>query len=256
MIELTITGAGGRMGRELIAAAAERDDLSVTVAVNRSPEGHDLGVPVEDAEELPALLAEREPDVLVDFTGPESSVGYVEAAAEVGVAAVVGTTGFESDDVERLRAASEAVPVLKASNFSRGIAALRRAVREAVAALPGYDIELTETHHNGKRDAPSGTAKTLLGDIEQTREVESEPTDDRVHGREGLQPRNEGEIGVHARRAGDITGEHEVLLADNAELLSLTHRAESRRVFAAGALDAAVWLAGRDPGWYEFADAL
>lgn len=256
MIELAITGAGGRMGQELLEAVADREDLTVTVAVTRSPGDHDVGIPVEDADELPALLADREPDVLVDFTGPESSVEYVEAAADAGVAVVVGTTGFESNDLKRLRTASESVPVLKASNFSRGIAALRRAVREAVAALPTYDVELTETHHNGKRDAPSGTAKTLLSDIERTREVEGEPTDGRVHGREGLQPRTEGEIGVHARRAGDITGEHEVLLADNSELLSLTHRAESRRVFAAGALDAAVWLVDREPGWYAFADAL
>ncbi len=256
MIDLAITGAGGRMGQELISAAADRDDVQVTLAVNRSALEPVQGTPVEDAAELPALLAQRDPDVLVDFTGPESSVEYVEAAADAGVAAVVGTTGFDSSGMQRLRAASDTVPVLKAANFSRGIAALRRAVREAVAALPEYDVELTETHHNAKRDAPSGTAKTLLEDVEQARDAEGAATDGRVHGREGIQPRERDEIGVHARRAGDITGEHEVLLADNHEVLSLTHRAESRGVFAAGALDAAVWLADRQPGWYAFIDAL
>jgi 4-hydroxy-tetrahydrodipicolinate reductase len=256
MIDLAITGAGGRMGEELIAAAAERDDVQVTLAVNRSAVESIQGTPVRAAADLPDLLAEHDPDVLVDFTGPDSSVEYVETAAEAGVPAVVGTTGFDSSGMQHLRAASEVIPVLKATNFSRGIAALRRAVREAVGALPEYDVELTETHHNGKRDAPSGTAKTLLGDVEQTREAESASTGERVHGREGLQPREADEIGVHARRAGDITGEHEVLLADNHEVLSLTHRAESRGVFAAGALDAAVWLADREPGWYAFADAL
>ncbi|MFB6096628.1 MAG: 4-hydroxy-tetrahydrodipicolinate reductase [Haloferacaceae archaeon] len=260
-LELAITGAGGRMGRTLIEAAAERDDVEVTLAVNRTAleDGAVGGVPVRDAAALPDLLAEYDPDVLVDFTGPESSADYVEACAAAGVPVVVGTTGFDSTGTQRLRAASDEVPVLKASNFSRGIAALRRAVREAVDALPGYDVELTETHHNGKRDAPSGTAKTLLGDIESVRESagsEGDSGGERVHGREGLQPRERGEIGVHARRAGDITGEHEVLLADNHEVLELTHRAESRGVFAAGALDAAVWLADREAGWYAFEDAL
>ena len=252
MTRLAVTGAGGRMGREVIEAAADRDDLSVVGAVNRTPVDEDVaGVAVDDAADLPDLLTSASPDVLVDFTGPESSVDYVQACADAGVAAVVGTTGFDEADMAALRAASEDVPVLLASNFSRGVAALRRAVREAVAALPGYDIELTETHHNGKRDAPSGTAKTILDDIDDVRGEAP-----RTHGREGIQPREDGEIGVHARRAGDVTGEHEVLIAGNHELVSVTHRAQDRGVFAAGALDAAVWLAGHDPGWYDFGRVL
>jgi dihydrodipicolinate reductase len=151
-----------------------------------------------------------------------------------------------------LKTASESTAVLKASNFSRGVAALRLAVREATAALPDADIELTETHHNAKRDAPSGTAKTLLDDIEGVRADLSE----RVHGREGEAPRSANEIGVHARRAGDVAGEHEVLLGGSNETLSLTHRAGDRSIFAEGALDAAVWLAGREAGWYDFFDVI
>lgn len=256
MTELAITGAGGRMGQELISAADQRDDVEVTVAVNRSTLEPIRDTPVREATDLPSLLAEHDPDALVDFTGPESSVEYVETAADTGVPAVVGTTGFDSSGLQRLRDASNVIPILKATNFSRGIAALRRVVREAVGVLPEYDIELTETHHNSKRDAPSGTAKSILEDIEQTRQAAEAPTGEQVHGREGLQPREGSEIGVHARRAGDITGEHEVLLAGNHEVLSLSHRAESRGVFAEGALDAAVWLTDRDPDWYAFADAL
>jgi 4-hydroxy-tetrahydrodipicolinate reductase len=250
-VRVAVTGAAGRMGREVLAAAAERDDVDVVLAVNRSPVDDISGVPVRDAAEFDGLLAETEPDVVVDFTGPESSAGYASACAESGAAVVVGTTGFDEDGLAALDAASESVPLLKAANFSRGVAALRRAVREAVAALPGYDVEVTETHHNGKRDAPSGTANAILEDIDEVR-GEAE----RVHGRVGDQPRETGEIGVHARRAGDVTGEHEVLVADNHELLSLTHRAGARGVFAAGALDAAVWLAGRDAGRYDFDDVL
>lgn len=251
-VTLAVTGAGGQMGREVIEAAADRDDVTVTLAVNRSPVDAVAGVDVADAASLPELLAEADPDVLVDFTGPDSSVEYVAAAAEAGVACVVGTTGFSEQQEAALADAADSVPVLRASNFSRGIAALRRAVREAVAALPEYDVEVTETHHNRKVDAPSGTALTLLDDIEAARPNSAE----RVHGREGDAPRTEGEIGVHARRAGDVAGEHDVLLAGDENVLELTHRAGSRRVFAAGALDAAAWLAGRDAGTYDFTEVL
>ncbi|MWV65785.1 4-hydroxy-tetrahydrodipicolinate reductase [Halorubrum sp. JWXQ-INN 858] len=251
-LRVAVTGAGGRMGREVIAAAAAREGVTVALAVNRTATDPIAGVDVADAGRLADLLAERDPDVLVDFTGPESAASYAETCAEAGVPVVTGTTGFDSSGTARLRDASRSVPLLKASNFARGVAALRRAVREAVAAVPGYDVELTETHHNGKRDAPSGTAKTILADVESVRG----DLDERVHGREGDAPRRPGEIGVHARRAGDVTGEHEVLLAGNRETLSLTHRAGDRGVFAEGALDAAAWLADADPGWYDFDDVL
>lgn len=251
-LRLAVTGAGGRMGREVIEAAATRENVTVVTAVNRTETEPVGDVSVADAARLPELLSETDPDVLVDFTGPESAVSYAEAAADAGVAVVTGTTGFDEDEIDQLRGASELVPVLKAANFARGVAALRRAVREAVAAVPGYDIELTETHHNGKRDAPSGTAMTLIEDIESVRDG----LDRRVHGREGDAPREDDEIGVHARRAGDVTGEHEVLLAGNRESIELTHRAGDRGVFAEGSLDAAVWLSGRDAGWYAFDDVL
>ncbi|SFR46651.1 4-hydroxy-tetrahydrodipicolinate reductase [Halogeometricum limi] len=250
-VRIAVVGAAGRMGRELLDVAGGRDDVRVVLAANRSPVDEISGHAVEDADDLPELLAETDPDVLVDFTGPESSVEYVAACAEAGVAAVVGTTGFDDEQASALDDAAESIPLLHATNFSRGVAALRRAVREAVAALPDYDVEVTETHHNGKRDAPSGTANTLLDEIDDVR-----GDAERVYGREGDQPRTEGEIGVHARRAGGVTGEHEVLLADDHQLLSLTHRAGSRGVFAAGALDAAVWLSSREAGRYDFDEVL
>jgi 4-hydroxy-tetrahydrodipicolinate reductase len=254
---LAVTGAGGHMGREVLAGASDRDDLDVVLAVNRSAVDSIAGYDVEDEADLPRLLDDRDPDVLIDFTVPEPSVRYVEACAEAGVAAVVGTTGFSDAQLDRIADAAAATPVLRAANFARGIAALRGAIREAVAAVPEYDAELTETHHNRKRDAPSGTALTILDDVDVARGDGEEPrSSDRVHGREGEQPREEGEIGVHARRAGDVAGEHELLLAGNHEVLTLTHRAESRGVFAEGALDAAEWLAGRPAGAYDFEDML
>jgi len=253
MVSIAVTGAAGRMGREVLAAAAARETSEVAFAVNRSPVDELIaGVVVESTDNIAALLADHEPDVVVDFTGPDSAVAYAEACAETGVGFVTGTTGFDESGIGELKWASESTAVLKASNFSRGVAALRLAVQEATAALPAADIELTETHHNAKRDAPSGTAKTLLDDIEDVREDLNE----RVHGREGEAPRSTDEIGVHARRAGDIAGEHEVLIGGKNEVLSLTHRAGDRSIFADGALDAAEWLAGREAGWYDFFEVI
>jgi len=214
---VAVTGASGRMGGELVDAATDRDDVEFVLAASRTPEvvpGGDApgaaDAVVADAD-LGDALEDHAIDALVDFTVPEASVDYLEAAADAGVAVVVGTTGYDADERATLDAVAERVPFLKASNFSRGVAALRRAVRATVPALDGYDVEVTETHHNGKLDAPSGTALTLIGDIEDARGDDA----DRVHGREGDQPRTGDEIGVHARRAGDVAGEHEILLAGN-----------------------------------------
>ena len=260
-LRVAITGASGRMGGELIAGAADRDNVEFVLAASRTPEAVPSGdapgtadAVVADAD-FGSALETHAIDVIVDFTVPEASVDYLEAAADADVAVVVGTTGYDADGAVTLDAVADRVPLLKASNFSRGVAALRRAVRATVPALDGYDIEVTETHHNGKRDAPSGTAVTLLDDIEGVRDGSGDEHGsdaDRVHGRVGDQPRTGDEVGVHARRAGDVAGEHEVLLAGNNEVLELTHRAGSRSIFASGALDAAAWLAGRDPGRYDF----
>ncbi|AEH38267.1 4-hydroxy-tetrahydrodipicolinate reductase [Halopiger xanaduensis] len=247
-----VTGATGRMGREVIAAVAEREDCEVAFAVNRDPDDDNVaGVDVQPAAEFDALVADREPDAVIDFTGPESALEYVRACAEAGVPFVTGTTGFDDDQRETLQAASDEIPVLHAPNFARGVQALVNVVGDAVQSLEGYDVELVETHHNGKRDAPSGTANRLLEEIEANGDFK-----DRKHGREGFDPREEGEIGVHVLRAGDITGEHEIVIAGNHEEVRLTHRAEDRGVFAAGAVDAAVWLAEREPGSYDFADVI
>jgi 4-hydroxy-tetrahydrodipicolinate reductase len=237
------------MGGAVIATAAERDDVEVTFGIDADPET-DLDEPLYSSEETSEALAEHEPDAVVDFTVPDSTAALAQECADAGVALVVGTTGIDEDQLSVLQEASGAVPLLKATNFSRGIQALLRTLGPALEALEGYDVEVMETHHNGKRDAPSGTAKTILDEIGEHRDFET------VAGREGIQPREDGEIGMLVRRAGDIRGEHEVILADNDEVLSLSHRAEDRAVFAAGAIDAAVWLAEQNPGWYDFGDVI
>jgi 4-hydroxy-tetrahydrodipicolinate reductase len=250
MIRLGVTGAAGRMGEAVIETAADREDVEVAFGVDEADVEDVQGVPVYKPAAFADLLDSHEPDAVIDFTVPEAAIEFATDCADAGVPLVTGTTGHDDLQFETVAAASEQTPVLKATNFARGIQALLRTVSAAVEALPGYDIEVTETHHNGKRDAPSGTANTILEEIREERDF------DEQYGREGIQPRTEDEIGVHVRRAGDIRGEHEIMLAGNDEVVTLTHRAEDRGVFAAGAIDAAVWLADQEPGWYDFGDVV
>ncbi|WP_227134854.1 4-hydroxy-tetrahydrodipicolinate reductase [Halorubellus salinus] len=259
-MRVAVTGATGRTGGEVLAAAVDRG-YDVVFGTARDPPASPVhGVDVAASEDFEALVAEHEPNVIVDFTGPESCVEYAEACADAGVAFVTGTTGLSDDQQAALEAASGEVPVLQAANFARGVQALLALVGDAVAALPGYDVELVEAHHNGKRDAPSGTAEAMLDAVDEARErhgVEAgDAAGERVHGREGESRREAGEVGVHSLRAGDVPGEHELVVAGNHEELRLQHRATDRGVFAAGALDAADWLSGRDPGFYAFADVV
>ena len=186
-------------------------------------------------------------DVAVDFSAPAAVAHLVAYARRTGAAVVSGTTGLSDDDLAALRALGETNRVIWASNYSLGVAVLRRATALASAALPGWDAEVVETHHNQKVDAPSGTAKALLAALDPTGE---RPV---VHGREGVcGPRRPGEIGVHALRGGTVAGTHEVHLFGTDEELCLTHRAASRQIFVTGAVTAAERLLGRPAGLYDF----
>ena len=252
MTNIAVTGATGAMGSTVIQEAADIESVATVLAVSEAHTGETLdGIPAVTGSELNDALRAHEVDVVVDFTVPAASIGYVEAAASAGVAAVVGTTGFTDTQFDTLRDAATNIPIMVAPNFSRGIAAVHQALASALPQLDGYDIEVTETHHRRKRDAPSGTALGLLETIEEVRGNTS-----LEHGRSGEEPRGEDAIGVHARRAGTITGEHEVLMAGNHESVQIVHRAESRGVFAAGALDATSWIADKPAGWYRFAEVL
>ncbi len=251
MTSVAVTGATGRMGRTVIETAADRGDLSVAAAIHRDPGGERVaGHRVRPASELRRILGDRRPDALVDFTGPSTTVRYAETCAETGVAVVSGTTGFDDDQQRRLRDVAGSVPVLHAANFSRGVAVLEDLLRAAVSTLPEYDVELLETHHRGKRDAPSGTARDLLSAVDEASGREHR----REHGRRGESLRDDDEVGVHSLRGGSVTGTHTAVLAGEGESLRLEHRAGSRRAFAAGALDAAAWIAGQEPGWYDLRD--
>lgn len=233
-LRLGLVGIGGRMGREIVALAAA--DPSVTVIG---------GIGRENAADLPGLL--NGSDVLIDFSTPESSVATACAAAEARRPIVVGTTGLDAAQVATLRTAAVQVPVWYARNMSTGVSLLQRLLPEIAQALAGYDIELIEAHHRHKADAPSGTALMLAEAILAGLDAGDHPF---VHGRAGQAPRQPGEIGFHAIRGGGNSGEHTLLFASDEEEIRISHRAYSRRAFAAGAIRAAKAIHGQPPGWY------
>ena len=233
MASAIVVGGAGRMGRlvreELLARGFEV-----------------LGsYDVDNIDELDAAAPAA--DVAVDFSAPAALPHTLAYARRTGAAVVCGTTGLADDQLDELRALGEKNRVIWASNYSLGVAALRRATALVAATLAGWDVEIVETHHNQKADAPSGTAKALLAAVDPTGE---RPV---VGGREGMVgARVPGEIGVHAVRGGTVAGTHEVHFFGTDEEVCLTHRATSRQIFVTGAVAAAARLLTREPGFYTF----
>ena len=263
-MRLVVAGAAGRMGRALVQAIAEMDGVTLAGALERPGSariGQDagavaglpaLGVPISDDPLGP--LAEA--DGLLDFTAPESSVALAELAAQARIAHVIGTTGLSAEDDVKIRAAARHAPIVKSGNMSLGVNLLAALVRRAAHVLgPEFDIEIVEMHHRHKVDAPSGTALLLGRAAAEGRGIDLAHT--AVYAREGhtgARPRDA--IGFQSLRGGSVVGEHVVILAGEGERLELAHRAESRGLFARGALKAALWARGRKPGLYSMDDVL
>ncbi|MBM4034987.1 MAG: 4-hydroxy-tetrahydrodipicolinate reductase [Planctomycetes bacterium] len=261
MIRLIVNGAGGRMGRRIIALSTEDKELAVVGAFERAdhPEiGRDAGALAGVGPLGVALTPRREvaADVAVDFSHADSALAMIEWCAEQGIGIVVGTTGMGAEGARRLDAAAKKVPCLLAANMSLGVSVLLRVVRDVAAALgDAYDVEIVEAHHNKKKDAPSGTA-LALGEAAAAG-LGRKLDDVAVHGRRGMVgERTAREIGFHAVRAGDIVGEHTVLFGGQGERVEVRHVATSRDTFARGALRAARFIASRPPGRYTMADVL
>lgn len=260
-VRICLVGALGRMGLEIARAAAPGTGVVIVSAVERP--GHPglgpdpgaaagigaIGVAV-GAQLVPAIAVA---DVVVDLSHRDAAAAVADAAAAAGKALLCGTTGLDEAALAAIERASRAVPVLHTANLSPGVAVLAGLVRRAAAALGGYDVEIVELHHRKKADAPSGTALMLAGEARAARGADAAI----VHGRSGhTGERPAGEIGVHAVRGGAIFGEHRVILAGPNERLELVHTAESRALFAEGALRAARFLARAKPGRYAMADVV
>lgn len=247
-VRVAVFGAYGRLGRAIVDAIGEAQDLVLVGAITAHPEAHAGEGPVAAAG---TLDADAHPDVIVDATAPAACVSVAEQAVKLGSALVVASTALDDADRAALARAAGRVPVVVAPNLSIGVHLLHRLVGIAASALDAH-VEIVETHHAGKRDAPSGTALSLVRVVEAARG----PATHR-HGREGTSaPRSREEIGVHAVRGGDIAGEHQVLFLGEGERLELVHRASGRRAFATGAVRAVRFAAHAAAGHYEMADVL
>ncbi|MDG6256305.1 MAG: 4-hydroxy-tetrahydrodipicolinate reductase [Methanomicrobiaceae archaeon] len=250
MTRVVICGAMGRMGMTIGRLIDESDDLELAGGVDVG-QGEFYGVEIAAASEIDSFLEQVAPDVLIDFTIAHAAVENIKAAARHRTALVVGTTGFSPEQRAEIEAAIEgAVPAVISSNFSVGMNIFWRLVRDAARLLGDYDIEVIEAHHRYKKDAPSGTAKTILQIIE-----EEAGERQKMYGREGVTERS-NEIGVHVVRGGDIVGDHTVLFAANNETIQLSHQAFDRAVFAHGVLRAARWVPEKQPGIYSMDDVL
>lgn len=261
MINVAVTGAGGRMGSMIINTILEQDDMQVVAAIeapNTPLEGRDVGevmgigpinVPIVGAEKLSSTLKDKKPDVLVDFTIREAAAGTIKTTAECGVNLVVGTTGFTEEQMKSNQSVIEHnhVRAVISPNMAVGVNVFFKVAEELAGILTDYDVEIIEAHHKHKKDAPSGTAvkaaELIAGALNRKMDEVG------VYGREGMVgERTPGEIGIHAVRGGDIVGDHTVLFAGDGERLEITHRANSRQAFVNGVIKSIRYVISAEKG--------
>ena len=237
-IRVLLIGHNGQMGRAIAAS------------VDSEP-GFAIAAQCEQGDELSGKM--RDIDVAVDFTHADATELICATAAEKNVPLVIGTTGHSSEQLAKIKEAAKTIPVIYSPNFSVGVNTLFWLTRKTAELLEDdFDLEVVETHHRLKKDAPSGTAKRLTEILMEARKI-----DNVRHGRDGnIGERSDTEIGVHAVRGGDVVGDHTVIFAGAGERLELTHRATSRETFAHGALRAARWITGKPAGLYSMQDVL
>lgn len=261
---VAISGAGGRMGRTLAEACEAVSQVEVTAAIEHADSeclGRDLGelaglgrMGVAVVADLASVAADF--DLLIEFTRPEATIDNLRECRRLGKAMVIGTTGLSREQIAEVEAASGEIPVVFAPNMSIGVNVLLNLLRTAAAALgDDYDVEIIEAHHRHKVDAPSGTA-LKLGEVVADA-LDRDLDECAVYGREGQTgERDRKTIGFATVRGGDVVGDHTVLFAGEGERIELTHKASSRMTFAGGAVRAAGWLRGREPGLYSMQDVL
>ncbi len=245
-MKIWISGAAGHMG-QAVAQLAKEQGIEVLGGIDQREA---IGLTV-----YPGFASLPEAgDAIIDFSAPSALDGLLQYAVNHKVPCVLATTGYTDEQLAKIDKASGSIPIFRSANMSVGIALLRKLAREAAAALgENFDIEIVEAHHRRKKDAPSGTALMLYNAV---RDALGE-TSPAVFGREGRNcPREKGEIGIHALRGGTVTGEHQVCFLGDMERITLSHSAENRAVFAAGALRAAAFLIGKAPGMYDMDDML
>ncbi len=241
MTKIIITGSKGRMGQALINCAAKIPELQVVGQIDKG-------------ESLAAIIDKC--DAVIDFSFHNATLEIAELCAAHKKALVIGTTGHSEADKSKIINRQSEIPIVWSSNYSTGVNTLFWLTRKAAEILgPAFDLEVVEMHHRMKKDAPSGTAKSLAEILADVRKQELEYA--ARHGRVGIVgERTSSEIGVHSIRGGDVVGDHTVMFANAGERLELTHKASSRDTFANGALRAALWVVKQKPGLYDMQDVL
>ncbi|MDR1195135.1 MAG: 4-hydroxy-tetrahydrodipicolinate reductase [Endomicrobium sp.] len=254
-MKITVCGAAGRMGQSILGIAKYDEAVQVCGAVEyESSQAIGTGTPaIIPASSLESVLPQTE--ALIDFTNPDSALKNLELARKYKIPVIIGTTGFIAEQKEKIAEASKEIPIVSSPNMSVGVNILFKLVEEVAKLVPDYDIEMVELHHNKKKDAPSGTAAQLAHIAASA--IGKNINEVGVYGRKTvLAERKKDEIGVLSVRGGDIVGEHTVYFAGIGERIELTHRAQSRNTFGAGAIRAAKWIIGKAPGLYDMQDVL
>ena len=248
MTKVIITGCSGKMGASLINVAASREDIEIIGGI-------DIVEPVNAKFEYAKTFSELKcsADVIVDFSNPAVLDSMLEYAVEKNIPVVICTTGYSEEQKKKIFAASEKIAVFYSGNMSLGINLIIELAKKAAAVFgDSFDVEIVEQHHNQKLDAPSGTALMIADAISEVK-TDAEYVYDRHSYRK---KRDKKEIGIHSVRGGNIVGEHEVIFAGQDEVLTISHSARSKAVFAVGALNAAVYLKNKTAGMYNMTDLL
>lgn len=249
MIKLLLSGCCGHMGRTVTALVNSREGFEITAGVDLK-EDNNLDYPVfASFDEVNVNF-----DVIIDFSHPTALAGLLEYVNKMHIPAVLCSTGYSDEQIEEINTSSKHCAIFRSANMSLGINLLSDICRQAAKILgDNFDIEIIEAHHNLKLDAPSGTALMLEKSIEKGLDYKPELVYDR-HDRR--QKRDKKEIGMHAVRGGNIVGEHQIIFAGEDEIITFSHSARSKTVFASGALDAAAFMAGKKSGLYSMKDVI
>jgi len=261
---MVVCGGCGKMGSKVARLVYQNENMKL-VGIIESPshpnKGKDWGTVVglgktdivikDNLEEII-----QSTDQVVEFTNPKVSLQHLEIVSKYKKAMIMGTTGFSSEEIEKIKNLARDIPFLLSPNMSLGVNLLFKLAAEVAAVLgDDYDIEIMEAHHRFKKDAPSGTAKKLAQEIAKAKGINLDEVV--IYGREGMiGERKRGEIGIHSIRSGDITGEHTVMFTALGERLELTHKAHSRDTFAYGTIQAIKFMEGKPAGFYEMKDVL
>ena len=246
MLRVIISGYSGSMGKVLTKCANEDSELEIVCGASKD----DLDVPFKTYQKMSDV--EELADVIIDFSHHSTIEDTLSYAIKTKTPIVIATTGFNDEELTKIKKASNIIPIFHSSNMSLGVNVLVKLVKEAAKSLNGFDIEIIEKHHNKKLDAPSGTAVMIANGVKEVL-----PDSEYIYGRHGRSDkRSSNEIGIHAIRGGTIVGEHTTIFAGHDEVVEIKHSAQSKDIFAKGAIAAAKFLVKQEAGYYNMNNML